>query len=77
MNEKQRRTHQEDRGYTHYGMQLGSGTWDFLPSLTYTGACRRVSFGAQASGTVRLEHENDSGYALGDVFQASAWGGSP
>jgi hypothetical protein len=73
--EKQRRTHQEDRGYTHYGMQLGSGTWDFLPSLTYNGAWRRVSFGAQASGAVRLEHENDSGYAQGDLFQASAWGG--
>jgi hypothetical protein len=73
--EKQRRTHQEDRGFTHYGMQLGSGTWDFLPSLTYTGAWRRVTFGAQASGAVRLEHENDSGYAQGDLLQATAWGG--
>jgi hypothetical protein len=73
--EKMRRTHQQDRGYTHYGMQLGSGTWDFLPSLTYTGTWRRISFGAQASGAVRLEHENDSGYAQGDLLQLTGWGG--
>jgi len=72
---KHRRTHQESRGYTHYGMQLGSGTWDFLPSLTYTGRSGAFSWGGQASGVVRLEHENDSGYALGDLFQATAWGG--
>jgi hypothetical protein len=73
--EKHRRSHQEERGYTHYGMQLGSGTWDFLPSLGYTGGWRRLSFGGQLSGTVRLEDENDSGYALGHVFQATGWAG--
>jgi hypothetical protein len=75
VSEKDRRSHQEDRGYTHYGMQLGSGTWDFLPSLSYTGSWRRLSFGGQLSGTLRLEDENDSGYALGDVFQATGWTG--
>jgi hypothetical protein len=75
VNEKDDRSHQQERGYTHYDMQLGSGTWDFLPSLTYNGSWRRLFFGAQASGAVRLEHENDSGYALGDVFQATGWGG--
>ena len=75
VDEKDDRSHQQERGYTHYGMQLGSGTWDFLPSLTYNGAWRRVSFGGQLSGTVRLEDENDSGYALGDVFQATGWAG--
>jgi hypothetical protein len=74
VNLKLRRTHQEDRGLTHYGMQLGSGTWDFLPSLTYTGELGRWSFGGQASGVTRLESANASGYALGDVFQATAWG---
>jgi hypothetical protein len=72
---KERRTHQESRGYTHYDMQLGSGTWDVLPSLTYTGGWKRWSWGAQISGVVRLETENDSGYALGDLLQATAWGG--
>jgi hypothetical protein len=75
VDEKLRRTHQQSRGYTHYGMQLGSGTWDFLPSLTLDGGWSAFSWGGQVSGIVRLEHENDSGYALGDVFQATAWGG--
>jgi hypothetical protein len=59
----------------HYGMQLGSGTWDFKPALTYTGNLEAFSWGAQANGTIRLEENNDSGYRLGDNFQGSVWGG--
>ncbi len=59
---------------THYMMQLGSGTWDFQPSLTYNGRAGRWSWGAQMSGIIRLEDENDEGYRLGDVFQATGWG---
>lgn len=73
--EKLRRSHQEDLGYIHYGMQLGSGTWDFLPSLTWTGALDDWNIGAQISGARRLETQNRSGYALGDVFQTTVWGG--
>jgi Protein of unknown function (DUF3570) len=69
-----RRNHQVDGGFIHYGMQLGSGTWDFKPSLTYTGHIDEFSWGAQANGTVRMEDQNESGYALGDIFQATAWG---
>ncbi len=58
---------------THYMMQLGSGTWDFLPSLTYNGRADRLSWGVQLSGIVRMEDENDQGYRLGDVFQATGW----
>jgi hypothetical protein len=72
---KLRRDHQENRGFLHYGMQLGSGTWDLTPSLTWTARWRRLGFGAQVSGITRLERENESGYALGDVFQSTAWGG--
>jgi hypothetical protein len=61
-------------GFIHYGMQLGSGTWDFRPSLTYTGDWERWSWGAQVSGTKRLESRNESGYALGDIFQSTVWG---
>jgi hypothetical protein len=60
--------------FIHYGMQLGSGTWDFKPSLTYTGQWDDWSWGAQLSGTHRLQNRNESGYALGDVFQTTAWG---
>lgn len=60
---------------THYDMQLGSGTWDFRPSLTYTGKADRWSWGGQLSGAKRMESQNDEGYALGDLFQTTAWGG--
>ena len=69
-----RRNHKVDGGFIHYGMQLGSGTWDFKPSVTYTGHIDEFSWGAQANGTVRMENQNESGYALGDLFQATAWG---
>lgn len=70
-----RNTHGVSIGFIHYGMQLGSGTWDFRPSLTYTGrADGGWSWGAQFSGTHRLQDENSSGFAFGDVFQATAWG---
>lgn len=67
-----RSTSEDD--FIHYGMQLGSGTWDFKPSLTYTGQIDAWAWGAQLSGTKRLESRNESGYALGDMFQATAWG---
>ncbi|MEQ1545860.1 DUF3570 domain-containing protein [Methyloglobulus sp.] len=59
----------------HYGMQLGSGTWDFKPSLTYTGEMDRFSWGGQVTGTKRLESRNASNFAFGDIFQGSVWGG--
>jgi hypothetical protein len=69
-----RRNHGIDGGFIHYGMQLGSGTWDFKPSVTYTGHLEDWSWGAQASGAVRMEKQNESGYRFGDIFQATAWG---
>ncbi|MDD5580863.1 MAG: hypothetical protein PHY16_16490 [Methylobacter sp.] len=68
------RNHKVDGGFIHYGMQLGSGTWDFKPSLTYNGHIDQWSWGAQVNGTVRMEDHNKSGYALGDIFQTTAWG---
>jgi hypothetical protein len=59
----------------HYCMQLGSGTWDFKPALTYTGQVDKFSWGAQANATIRLESQNKSGFAFGDIFQGTAWGG--
>ncbi len=63
-----------DGRYTHYMMQLGSGTWDFVPSLTYTGQVDRWSWGGQLLGVVRLESENEAGFRFGDVFQVTGWG---
>ncbi|UOA07442.1 DUF3570 domain-containing protein [Methylobacter sp. S3L5C] len=56
-----------------YGMQTGSGTWDFKPSLTYTGQVNDFSWGVQVSGVKRLE-KNKYDYAYGDIFQATPWG---
>lgn len=56
-----------------YGMQLGSGTWDLVPSLTYLGQCDDLSWGAQAKAIWRLEDEGDTGFAYGNAADATAW----
>lgn len=63
-----------DGTLVHYEMQLGSGTWDFLPTLTYTGRANHLSWGGQLNAAIRLENANRSGYVLGDRYQASLWG---
>ena len=55
-----------------YPMQLGSGTWDFTPGLTYVQTYDSWSWGAQGLYTFRTG-ENDNGYTLGDKFDATAW----
>jgi len=72
---KLRRIARQDGGLIHFDMQLGSGTWDFLPNLTYAGNAGRWYWGGQLSGTKRMESRNSSGYRLGDMFQATTWGG--
>ena len=69
-----RRVAREDGGIVHYGMQLGSGTWDFLPNLTYTGEYSDWAWGAQIKGTVRMQTQNESGYRLGNSLESSLWG---
>jgi len=56
-----------------YPMQLGSGTYDALPGVTYTGKHNRFGWGAQYAGTIRLG-ENDANYSLGDQHEVTAWG---
>jgi len=56
-----------------YSMQLGSGTFDLLPGITYTGRDGDFSWGAQYRATLRLEDENDEGYRRGHVHEATAW----
>lgn len=61
----------DERG--SYDMQLGSGTLDLIPGITYLGQYGRFSWGAQASGVIRIA-ENKKDYALGDRLDATAWG---
>jgi len=57
-----------------YPMQLGSGTWDLLPGITYTGLSGPWSWGSQALATIRLG-ENSNDYTLGDRLEVSGWVG--
>jgi len=60
-----------------YGMQLGSGTYDFLPSLTYSGEIRDTAdWEFQYQGVIRVG-ENDENYSLGDKHKFSVWGRYP
>lgn len=56
-----------------YAMQLGSGTWDAEPGITYRGASNQWGWGAQYSATVRVG-ENSENYALGDAHYVTTWG---
>ncbi len=57
-----------------YAMQLGSGTFDALPGITYTGRQNVWGWGAQYTAQIPLESENDEGYRWGDKHSVSAWG---
>lgn len=55
-----------------YPMQLGSGTFDLEPGITYRDQNDAFGWGAQVRGTVRLG-DNDEGYSYGDRAMATAW----
>jgi hypothetical protein len=59
--------------YTHYMMQLGSGTWDVVPNLTYSGRNGVWGWGAQVSANIKLEEMNNSCFRFGDRYQATLW----
>lgn len=54
-----------------YAMQLGSGTYDLPPGITYNGHSGKVYWGGQYMGTFRLGENH--GYSLGDKHTLSAW----
>jgi hypothetical protein len=55
-----------------YGMQLGSGTYDLLPGITYQYYQDKWNLGAQYMATIRTG-ENDEDYTLGDQHKLSTW----
>lgn len=55
-----------------YFMQLGSGTYDLLPGLTYLGDSGPWSWGAQTIETIRLGR-NKQGYRFGNEYRLSTW----
>ena len=59
-----------------YPMQLGSGTYDLLPGLTYTGQVENWSWGGQVNGIIRTGR-NDEDYRKGHGYQVTGWGARP
>ena len=55
-----------------YPMQLGSGSYELKPSLTYNGDWNKWRVGAQASAVMRL-NDNDENYRLGDKAELQGW----
>ncbi len=56
-----------------YPMQIGSGTYDLHPGITYLGQAGDWSWGAQGSGIIRLG-ENSRDYRLGHRLDLTGWG---
>ncbi len=55
-----------------YPMQLGSGTWDITPGITYYQRWENLNLGGQAKATIRL-NENDRNYKLGNRLDLTTW----
>jgi len=55
-----------------YPMQLGSGTYDLEPGITYTGSDAKIAWGLQYKATFRTG-DNDEGYSLGDKHLLASW----
>lgn len=55
-----------------YPMQIGSGTLDLRPGLTWLGQAGDWSWGAQGNAVMRTGR-NDRDWALGDKVQGTAW----
>jgi hypothetical protein len=56
-----------------YPMQLGSGTLDLLPGVTWNAQFGNWSAGAQALGTIRMGRGGEE-YRLGHRFETHLWG---
>lgn len=59
-------------GRMAYGMQLGSGTFDLHPALTWQNGRGRLNWGGQLAATLRLG-SNEEGYTLGNAATATTW----
>ncbi len=59
-----------------YPMQLGSGTVDFMPGITFTSSQLSYSWGAQLMAVIR-NGENDNDYTLGNKLEITTWYARP
>ncbi len=57
---------------TPYPMQLGSGSFDLLPGITYAGGKNKLGWGTQLMANIRTG-DNDEDYRLGNRFEVNTW----
>ena len=57
-----------------YPMQIGSGTFDLLPGITFLSQTEQLSFGSQLKGVIRLG-ENEQEYTFGNKLGFMNWVG--
>ena len=55
-----------------YAMQLGSGSYDPIVGLSYSGFSSRLGWGGQWRSTFRVS-DNDEDYRLGNEHRATGW----
>jgi hypothetical protein len=55
-----------------YSMQLGSGTYDFLPAISYLFQRNKLTFNAQIASVIRTGY-NSIGYKLGNETTVNTW----
>ncbi len=55
-----------------YTMQLGSGTYDLIPTVVYNADSGAINYGGQGMIVYRTG-ENDNGYRLGHRLELSGW----
>ena len=62
-----------NNGIFAYPMQMGSGTYDLMPGISYSGQTHHWSWGSQANAVLPLGR-NDRGYSFGNQYQLTGWG---
>lgn len=55
-----------------YMMQLGSGTYDIMPGITYVLRSNKISWGSQLAGVIRPGY-NSLNYSYGNELSAGTW----
>ncbi len=59
-----------------FPMQIGSGTYDVMPGMTYMGHASWLSWGLQSIGTIR-SGKNEAGWRMGHRADTTAWVARP
>jgi len=65
-------TRAQDNMRLEYPMQLGSGSFEISPGVTYLGQTPNWAVGAEVIPRIRLG-ENDNGYRLGNQYRLNTW----